>query len=343
MNTPERRVPVRYFLQLRDVLLESGVSINRVAQVAGIDEAVFRSRDRFLVGADLDSFMVVAGKLTGRTDLGFELGRRIKMNSHDVLGYGLLSCASIHEFLSMAARHYHLMDETWTLRYRRYFSGGECIYAPCAKMSRGALHFIMEMLAVAHQNHIHLLLGGTEPAYDIHLSMPAPAYVHRFEELAPARFYFHESAAPSVRVVMGPDLLDRTLALSDAEVVRTVDARCSALGKRLQSPSLSCTEQVTMMLREAQGAPPTLKDLAAYFHVSARTMDRQLKKEGWGYRELAEKVRFERACAMLSTASPSIGEVAQQLGFSDAANFSRAFKRVVGVHPSEYQRAPIPL
>jgi AraC-like DNA-binding protein len=43
---------------------------------------------------------------------------------------------------------------------------------------------------------------------------------------------------------------------------------------------------------------------------------------------------------MLSTDSSSVAEVAQHLGFSDAANFSRAFKRVVGVNPSEYQRAP---
>jgi len=50
-------------------------------------------------------------------------------------------------------------------------------------------------------------------------------------------------------------------------------------------------------------------------------------------------VRFENACDLLCTPGGSISDVAQQLGFSDAANFSRAFRRVMGVTPGEYQRS----
>lgn len=342
MSSPPRRIPVRYFLLLREVLQKSGVSIAQVVQSAGIDEAVFRSRDGYLAGSDLDSFIATASKLTGKNDLAFELGRRIKMNSHDVLGYGLLSCASVHEFLSMASRHFHLIDETWTMSYRRYNTGAECVYTPCVPIGRGALHFTMELLAVAHQNHLHLLLGGTEPAYDIHLTMPAPAHVARYAELMPARFHFHGSTKPAIRVVMGTALLDRPLPWANPDVVREVEERCSTFGKANQPADINWVELITLALREAQGEYPTLKTIALRFNVSARTIDRQLKKEGLGYRELVDKVRFERACEMLGADKSSIVDIALSLGFSDAANFSRAFKRVIGIYPSEYQSISSP-
>jgi transcriptional regulator GlxA family with amidase domain len=92
-----------------------------------------------------------------------------------------------------------------------------------------------------------------------------------------------------------------------------------------------------MMLREAQGELVTLEDLARRINVSARTIDRHLKKERLQFRELAQQVRFERACDLLLAPGATVAQVALNLGFSDAANFSRAFRRVLGVAPGEYQ------
>jgi len=48
--------------------------------------------------------------------------------------------------------------------------------------------------------------------------------------------------------------------------------------------------------------------------------------------------RFERACTLLAEPSATVAQVALRLGFSDAANFSRAFRRVFGMAPGEYQK-----
>jgi AraC-like DNA-binding protein len=56
------------------------------------------------------------------------------------------------------------------------------------------------------------------------------------------------------------------------------------------------------------------------------------------FRDLAQQVRFERACELLTAPAATVAQVVADLGFSDAANFSRAFRRVVGVAPGEYQK-----
>ncbi len=339
MNGATRRVPTRYFLLLRDVLRSGGVDASKVLALAGIDEDQFNAREATLSPTEVDAFIAAARTITGRDDLGFDLGRRIKSNSHDVLGYGLLSCSSIDEMLRMASRHYHLIVETWTMTYRRWHSGGEALYTPTIAMPPDTLRFYLETLAVTHHNQLRLLVGTQITGYDIYMSMPKPAHAARYLALAPARFHFEESTVPGVRVVMGADLLDIPLALGDPEVARQIDERCAAMGQRPPRGEVGWGEYVTMVLREARGEQVTLEDLARRVKVSARTIDRHLKKEGLGFRELSDKVRFERACEMLCTQSASITDVALQLGFSDTANFSRAFRRVLGMSPGEYQRS----
>jgi AraC-like DNA-binding protein len=338
MSGAARRVPTRYFLLMRNALLSSGVDTSQILALARIDEDEFNARDGTLSPAEVDAFIAAARVVTGRDDLGFDLGRRIKSNSHDVLGYGLLSCSSIDEMLRMASRHYHLIVETWAMTYRRWHAGGEVVYTPTIAMPAETLRFYLETLAVTHHNQLRLLLGPQIPGYDLYLSMAKPAHAARYLALQPARFHFQEGALPMVRVVMGAELLDVPLALGDPEVARQIDERCSAMGQRPPRGEVGWGEFVTMVLREARGEQVTLEDLARRLKVSARTIDRALKKEGLGFRALSDKVRFERACDMLSVAGTSITEVALQLGFSDTANFSRAFRRVVGTTPGEHQR-----
>jgi AraC-like DNA-binding protein len=335
--TSPRRVPTRYFVLLINSLRGQGVDTAQILSAAGIDETRFNHRDGTLATAEVDTLVQAANQVTGREDLGFELGRLIKVNSHDLLGYGLLSCHTPHQIMCMASRHYHLMTESFTLNYqRRPGAPGEATYTPTIAMPEATLRFYLEAVAIAHQNQVRLMLGPDAPAYDIYLSMPEPAHVLRYRALSPARFHFSESALPGVRVVMGADLLDHPLPFGDAELVQQIDERCSLLGSRPPTGHFGWGEYVEMVLRAAEGEQVTLEDLARRLNVSARTIDRHLRAENLAFRELSDKVRFARACEMLRESGATIKQVALKLGFSDTANFSRAFRRVVGRTPTEY-------
>jgi AraC-like DNA-binding protein len=135
-----------------------------------------------------------------------------------------------------------------------------------------------------------------------------------------------------MRVVKTPS------AAANARLVEDIDERCAAIGQRPPSSDEGWGDYVKLMLRQAHGELVTLDDLARHVSLSARTIDRHLKKEGLQFRDLAQQVRFERACELLAAPAATVAQVAADLGFSDAANFSRAFRRVVGVAPGEYQK-----
>jgi AraC-like DNA-binding protein len=339
MAHSSRRLPARYVLLLLQCLRDLGVDPVRVLALANIDPASLEERQAMVSHDQVERLMRAATQASGRSDIAFESGRRIKMNSHDLLGYGLLSCPTVDEYLRMASRHYHLLTETWTMRYHRWPEGGEAVYTPLVALSSVTLPFYLETLAMAQQVQMELLLGRHALPYDFYLSMAEPAHIARYRALAPARFHFQPQSPPSLRVIMPAALLDQSLPLTNLDVMRDIDARCTALGRTPPRSDVGWPAYIMMALREAQGIQVTLEDIARRVNVSARTIDRHLKKEGTGFRELSDKVRFERACDLLCQPASSITEVAAQLGFSDAANFSRAFKRVHGMSPGEYQRS----
>ena len=60
---------------------------------------------------------------------------------------------------------------------------------------------------------------------------------------------------------------------------------------------------------------------------------------GTRYSEVLDQTRFDAASELLQDPDIKVTDVALQLGYSDSAHFSRAFKRVAGVNPRVYRQA----
>ena len=66
-------------------------------------------------------------------------------------------------------------------------------------------------------------------------------------------------------------------------------------------------------------------------------------KEQWDNQALPEiqalvdQVRLERARDLLASTTMNLSQIADSLGYADAANFTRAFKRWTGLSPSHFR------
>lgn len=84
--------------------------------------------------------------------------------------------------------------------------------------------------------------------------------------------------------------------------------------------------------------PLNLDITAEITGITPRTLQRYLKKSGTTYQEVIEQLRFESALPLLLDKQQNILDIALGLGYSDAAHFSRAFRRWAGMSPREYRR-----
>lgn len=80
-------------------------------------------------------------------------------------------------------------------------------------------------------------------------------------------------------------------------------------------------------------------DLAAEISgCSVRSLQRHLSLQNTSYSGLLEQVRFEMATRLLADSSVKVIDIALSLGYRDASNFSRAFRRLSGLSPKQYRQ-----
>jgi len=82
---------------------------------------------------------------------------------------------------------------------------------------------------------------------------------------------------------------------------------------------------------------PTIGMTAEFVGMSVRTLQRRLARAGACHHELVAQARFATAAAVLERTDAKILALALDLGYSDHANFTRAFRRWAGCSPREYR------
>ena len=81
----------------------------------------------------------------------------------------------------------------------------------------------------------------------------------------------------------------------------------------------------------------SLHDLADLIGLSYRTLQRRLAENDTSFSALLEQCRFESSKDLIDQNALSLSEIGFELGYSDVAHFSRAFKRWSGMSPRQYR------
>ncbi|MEZ5559777.1 MAG: AraC family transcriptional regulator ligand-binding domain-containing protein [Pseudomonadales bacterium] len=84
---------------------------------------------------------------------------------------------------------------------------------------------------------------------------------------------------------------------------------------------------------------PKIETVAASLDLSTRSLQRALQDKAADFRSLVLEARIDRACAWLADTDKPVDEIAFDLGYRDPANFSRAFRRRLGIPPSKFRAA----
>lgn len=81
-----------------------------------------------------------------------------------------------------------------------------------------------------------------------------------------------------------------------------------------------------------------IEETAEIADMSVRTLQRRLSEYSLHFNELLNEAKLTHAEMKLKNTAMPIMEIARSLGYSDAAHFTRAFKRWTGVTPSDFRK-----
>jgi len=101
----------------------------------------------------------------------------------------------------------------------------------------------------------------------------------------------------------------------------------------------SITERIRRLLRShLRGEMPSLDEVSRVLGMTPQTLRRRMQEEGQGFQSLKDHLRRDAAIEYLARPDMTLLDIADQLGFSEASTFHRAFKKWTGVAPGEYRQ-----
>lgn len=324
-------VAVSYVYDLLHVMEKRGVESAAIIGDSGVAPALLRGHDSRLTLAQFGSLVHACSKHGDVAGLGYAFGLSVKPHSHGLLGLAIHDCCTLREAAQLAERFYLLRVGVVRLRLvdEAAMSGMRVeVDALPVSLREFAREAVMSMLlrfvqqAVGHEVGAEIWFEHAEPAH------------HRdwAHHLPPVRF-----GCPRTQLRLPQDSFNQPLAaanpLSTQAAVQQMEVELERLGVPADTVSV-----VRRQLLLAQEELPALSALAARLNMSASTLKRRLQLEGSSFQEMLDGVRQERACELLRRPELTVERVARQLGYSDAANFARAFRKWTGQVPSAWRR-----
>lgn len=330
-------VPARHLRDLAQKLMLQGHSVQDVLEDVGLTLEVLNHPHARIERQQVTQAVQGLVVSTGRSDLGFELGLMANMSTVDLVWPLLFASATLAEGMSLVSRYFALITPTHRMSTRR--QGDDLLIScePVAPLPYDVALIGLESTAVGMYRLILFLLQEKTASARLDLSWPAPKHAARYRELKGLRVRFGGSGVPHFTLTLSAELADAPLPMADPQSVAAAQARCSDLLAELTS-NASWRDLIARLLRGVEGHFPTQAEVAGLMRISTRTMNRRLTEENTSYRVLAAAIRHERAKKLLLAGEMPLTAIAHALGYSDSANFSRAFRQVERMNPGAYRQ-----
>jgi transcriptional regulator GlxA family with amidase domain len=103
-----------------------------------------------------------------------------------------------------------------------------------------------------------------------------------------------------------------------------------------QESRLAIFAEAVEILADESSRPLRIDEVAGRVATSPRQLQRIFADvAGIGFRSYLRRLRMSKAADLLATTPIPVKEIARRVGYGDASQFSKAFKRTYGVSPSQ--------
>lgn len=238
------------------------------------------------------------------TRSGVVLGRRYRVASFGIAGYALVSSRTLVDAMNFALRFVDLTF-TFSIPYARVVGDEVVIAAHTDLLPADVRDFLVQRdLAAVEAVLRELFLQALPTVFD----------------------------AAAATVTFPASYLDAELPRASPAGAAVAEDLCADLASRRRGAGV-LAQQVQILLAQRIAFDPSATGVAAALAVGERTLRRRLAAEGTSFRSLLDEVRIPLASGLLATASLSVAEVAERLGYADATTFIRAHRRWHGTTP----------
>jgi AraC-like DNA-binding protein len=312
-------------------MAELGLSPSAVLRRAGLPPSFLDQPRVLLKTEELFALWRAIGEVSDNPAIGLLLGTETKTERFHPVSLAALSTESFGQAVKQMARYKQLTcpeeirqqmnEEEWSIHFHWLLADQvepmaliECAFAWVLSVARhgtGTRLSPLRMEFVQPRPHIK--------AIERHFGCPVVC------------------GAPHNAIVFRAADAQRPFVTRNAELLAMLAPQFEEELKR-ENGDESFVDRVRLAIQQKlTGQRPTIEDIADALHISSRTIQRRLQKEGSSFQRLLEEARHQLARQYLNNSVLELNEAAYLLGYNDANSFVRAFRTWEGVPPARWR------
>lgn len=263
--------------------------------------------------------------------LGFFAGEQARLTSYHLLSVALVSAGSVGEALRLL-RFLPLISNILSARFFERKDSMQIIlsvHSGDAVLDRLPIFYCATALM-----RLIRMLSSDSTEMTIRIAWPEPAFLRGHPECMSGRLRFN---APLNTVTVPKATLQRVCHFSDPIAHRNAIDHLQTLMLGAQ-PADDIRSRVIATLDHQRGLTG-ITSVAQKLNLSVSTLKRRLAACDTHFTAILEDTLRDRAMLMLADPAMTLDDIASELGYSDLANFSHAFKRWTGAAPGTFRRS----
>lgn len=307
-----------------------GAPVERLLARSGISAVLLGNPMALVRQESATRFIDLAGRCLGTEHLGVQVGLALKLDDLGPYGQMLYRSITLHEYMRKGIGFYDAMvagQRIWLTAH------GEELRFNVANLSQTG--------KTAYQTEMETLV----PCLARCKEAAGPDWSPRVISLG----HRTRTALPDVELFDGSRLLSGTgetyftlpRTLLERRFPKVVDCEqvTDNSGCGLDHPlpndlSGMVRVQIGSFLRQGTYQVDAIAESLA---ISKRSLQRLLAEQGLSYSQMLAEARQRLAIDWLEKTDKTVGEIAFDLGYTDSSNFSRAFRREVGLTPQAFR------
>lgn len=327
--SPIALVRVALLLPVVRIVTRMGARVKRLLHAADIPTPVLDLPDALVSLHQACRFMQASVRETGIENLGLLAGYHLRFDMLGTFGGVVGSARTLDEAIQTAMRampafaaggRCQLVDEGERVRLSHEFAHG--LHAEYAGVDQ--FRFMLSL---------GLVLQVAEPRRPRGNGL----------RIASSGAFGDIKGLPGVRLYLGDNVLSFPRALLSRPLVGSQAARriddVEVAAWKASGPAGDFSGSLLQLVATLSSPTyPRIGRVADAIGMSVRALQRRLAEKGVSYGQLLDRSRFTAAVDLLERTDSTVLDVALDVGYSDHAHFTRAFRRWTGLAPRDFRR-----
>lgn len=277
-----------------------------------------------------------ADRMSADPHFAYRAGLRLHVSSYGMYGFAILSSMDFRKTIEFAIAYHELATPLVEYDFREEAGVATWAFVPVAqtRKDKRAAKFIIEMQFGILLSLFRDVMGPSFAVRALQFAFDPPDDAATYPELFGCPVQFGQSTNA---LVFESAWLDRRPEFGNQITYRSVRGLCEAMVEEFKLRA-GVAGQLRRRLMHNLMRPMSIDRAAEAMRMSSRTLRRKLGEEKTSFRRIVADLRRDAALRYLSDTALTVEDIAELLGFSDAANFRHAFRRWTHAQPSAYRR-----